>query len=298
MEQIMRRFLWNKVGHGNYYAQIGWKTICLPKKHGGLGIKHFTHWNKAFLLKLLWISCQKQDRPSVHLVWAKDKLFDDIGIQNGKGANTSFWYDKWLPMGPLDQFFNIEQNIITWKPPAKPTFEINVEAFHNEDRTMAMGAAIVRDSEFQWFIGITRRIVFPCMLEILLITLKEALIQAWGYHIDNLEIDLEKQLITELQAGPEGCRSYLKTVTKDIRDLLDRKWHITLNYAHRAVNLTASVLAILNQHHKEAIIVHFVPPNSLEPALELDSETFKMAERRLAHDAANRDMEEGEPSNA
>lgn len=78
---------------------------------------------------------------------------------------------------------------------------------------------------------------------------------------------------------------------------MDRKWHITLNYAHRAVNLTASVLAILNQHQKEAIIVHFVPPNSLEPALELDHETFKMAER-LAHDAANRDMEEGEPSNA
>ena len=71
---------------------------------------------------------QKQYRPWVHLIWAKyihntniefakskvhcspfrkslltcrDKLFDNICIQIGKGANTSFWYDKWLPMGPL-----------------------------------------------------------------------------------------------------------------------------------------------------------------------------------------------------
>ena len=128
MEQIMRRFLWNKVGHGNYYAQIGWKTICLPKKNGGLGIKQFTHWNKAFLLKLLWICYQKQDQPWVHLIAAKylhntsielaesnvhyspfwkslltcsDKFFDNICIHIGEGANTSFWYDKWLPMGPL-----------------------------------------------------------------------------------------------------------------------------------------------------------------------------------------------------
>lgn len=50
-----------------------------------------------------------------------------------------------------------------------------------------------------------RRIVFPCILEILLLTLKEALIQAWGYHIDHLEIDLEKQLISELQSEPMGC---------------------------------------------------------------------------------------------
>jgi len=63
----------------------------------------------------------------------------------------------------------------------------------------------------------------PCILEILLFTLKEALIQAWGYHLDHLEIDLEKQLIIELQVGPLGCHSYLKNVATEIRELLDPK---------------------------------------------------------------------------
>lgn len=87
----------------------------------------------------------------------------------------------------------------------------------------------------------------PCILEILLLTLKEALIQAWGYNIDHVEIDLEKQLISELQSGPMGSRSYLKTAVTNIRELLDWKWNVTLNYTHQAVNLTASMLAILNK---------------------------------------------------
>ena len=89
------------------------------------------------------------------------------------------------------------------------------------------------------------------------LALEEGLIQAWGCNIDNLEIDIEKQLITKLQTGPSGCRSYLKTVVTDIKELLDRKWNVTLNYAHQAV---ASVLAMLNQGQKEALIAHFMPP--------------------------------------
>jgi len=34
-----------------------------------------------------------------------------------------------------------------------------VEAYQSEDRTIAVGAAIVQNAEFQWFIGITRRVV-------------------------------------------------------------------------------------------------------------------------------------------
>lgn len=74
-------------------------------------------------------------------------------------------------------------------------------------------------------------------------------------------------------------------MVSNIRELLDRKWNITLNYAHRAVNLTTSVLAILNQGQKKALIVHFVPSSNLEPMLELDKETFKLAMRIHEDDA-------------
>ena len=120
------------------------------------------------------------------------------------------------------------------------------------------------------------------------IDIEGSLIQAWGYNIDHVEIDLEKQLISELQSGPIGCRSYLKTVVTDIRELLDWKWNVTINYTHLAVNLTASILAILNQGQKEALIVHFVPPSSLEPA-QLDKETYQLA-RMIPKDDAPDDM--------
>ena len=65
MEKIMRRFLWNKCVSRLYLAQISWQRLCLPKNQGGLGIKHLANWNKAFLLKLLWICYQKHPLPWV-----------------------------------------------------------------------------------------------------------------------------------------------------------------------------------------------------------------------------------------
>ncbi|KAJ8438836.1 LOW QUALITY PROTEIN: hypothetical protein Cgig2_023028 [Carnegiea gigantea] len=175
-----------------------------------------------------------------------------------------------------DHVFNREQKIISWKSTAKPTFKINLEAYRNKDRTVVVGAAIVRNAEFQRFIGITRRIVSPCMLEIVLLTLKEALIQVWGYHLDHLELDLEKQL-----SGTTGLSLILKNVVTDIRKLLDRKWHITLNLAHRVANLTASVLAIMRQGQKLFILCR------LEPALELDKQTYRFANKIQEEDESD-----------
>jgi len=95
---------------------------------GSLGIKHLAAWNKAFLLKLLWIVYQRKDTPWVDLVWGKylhncpfdsaeakpyyspfwksllslkDHLLSNICIKVRNGETTSFWFDKWLPSGPL-----------------------------------------------------------------------------------------------------------------------------------------------------------------------------------------------------
>jgi len=65
--------------------------------------------------------------------------------------------------------------------------------------------AIVRSMDFQWLIGVTRKIISPCTLEMMFITLKEALVKVWGYSLVTVEIDLRKELIIELQAGPLAC---------------------------------------------------------------------------------------------
>jgi len=58
-----------------------------------------------------------------------------------------------------DHLFTTKHRILTWKPPAPAAFKINVDAYHSTDRTVAVGAAVLRDAQFKWFLGITRRIV-------------------------------------------------------------------------------------------------------------------------------------------
>jgi len=85
------------------------------------------------------------------------------------------------------------------------------------------------------------------MLEILLVTLREVLQQVWSYHLDTVELDLDRAVLEELQAGSPSCRSYLRGVVTDVRELLDRSWTINLNYTQQSVNLVASVLAFLQK---------------------------------------------------
>ena len=60
-----------------------------------------------------------------------------------------------------DHLYNVEQRIISWKPLAPPTFEINTEAHQGDDRTFAVEEAVVHDAEFKWSLGVTREIISP-----------------------------------------------------------------------------------------------------------------------------------------
>uniref|UniRef100_A0A7C9A4B1 RNase H type-1 domain-containing protein n=2 Tax=Opuntia streptacantha TaxID=393608 RepID=A0A7C9A4B1_OPUST len=121
------------------------------------------------------------------------------------------------------------------------------------------------------------------MLEILLITLREALLQVWSCHLDTIELDLDRDMIGELQAGPDTCRSYLRGLVTDVRELfphiLNRSWTISLNYGQRSVNLVALVLAFLQKNQRDMLVIHAEPPDDSQTALELDVKTFQMAKQ-------------------
>jgi len=174
--------------------------------------------------------------------------------------------------------YNTEHRIISWKPPIQPVYKINMDVFQSDDRIFAIGAAVIRDADFRWFSGITRRLISPCLLATILITLREALKQAWSYQLNMLEVDLRREVIEELQAGPQTCRSYLQQVATEVSELLNRNWQDTLNYAQRLVNLSAAVLACLCKEQR-VVVIHADPPESLLPALELDHDTFAYAQQ-------------------
>lgn len=35
--------------------KVQWLDVCLPKEEGGLGLKQVSQWNKAVIMKLIWL---------------------------------------------------------------------------------------------------------------------------------------------------------------------------------------------------------------------------------------------------
>ncbi|KAK3189547.1 hypothetical protein Dsin_029108 [Dipteronia sinensis] len=109
-------------------AKICWLDICLPKKEGGLGIKDLSFWNKALLIRHIWILSYGTNNlwsswiKAYHLKdsnlwetktpctcsWNWRKLLHlrplvRLLIQHyiGNGSSTSLWFDNWHSDGPL-----------------------------------------------------------------------------------------------------------------------------------------------------------------------------------------------------
>ncbi|KAK0571729.1 hypothetical protein LWI29_020657 [Acer saccharum] len=134
IEQKFRSFLWKGVEGDSKGAKISWFDICLPKKEGGLGIKDLSSWNKALMIRHLWIliygtnnlwsfwikayhlkgsnlweakapyTCSWNWRKLLHLRPIVRPLIQHF-IDNG--SSTSLWFDNWHPDGPL---------LLKWSP--------------------------------------------------------------------------------------------------------------------------------------------------------------------------------------
>ena len=122
----MTRFLWKGPALEKHGAKVGWEHFCFLLKEGGLGIKRVHDWNKAATLKHMWriVSHEQSIWPTwVNTVLLKGRSIWEIkapgciswtwrkilqsrtwckGLfvsQIGNGADTSLWYDHWLPDG-------------------------------------------------------------------------------------------------------------------------------------------------------------------------------------------------------
>ena len=55
--RVQRRFLWGGGLDQNKIAWVSWKSICLPKEEGGLGIKDINQFNLALLESICFGLC-------------------------------------------------------------------------------------------------------------------------------------------------------------------------------------------------------------------------------------------------
>nr|KYP63364.1 Putative ribonuclease H protein At1g65750 family [Cajanus cajan] len=54
VDKICKRFLWGDGNRIHHPHAINWKTICLPKANGGLGLRKMRDMNNAFMMKNCW----------------------------------------------------------------------------------------------------------------------------------------------------------------------------------------------------------------------------------------------------
>lgn len=126
-------FLWKGEVDSRNTARVAWDTVTRPKEEGGLGIHDLLTWNKATVLKLIWllffragsvwVAWFKEEvlqgdlsnfwttKPSRHNSWLANKLlkskaliYNWIKARVGNGLTCRFWTDNWTPYGSLDAF--------------------------------------------------------------------------------------------------------------------------------------------------------------------------------------------------
>lgn len=54
VNNVCRMFLWSCRDSDDKTSYLKWSKVCSPKKHGGLGFRDITIWNKTAIGKLVW----------------------------------------------------------------------------------------------------------------------------------------------------------------------------------------------------------------------------------------------------
>ncbi|XP_022040145.1 uncharacterized protein LOC110942657 [Helianthus annuus] len=134
LEALMRNFLWS---HDSAFqkgrSKVSWKTVCVPKYEGGLGIRRISDANVALMTNHIWSILSRRHSVWVEWVhsyrlrgksfwvckvpasccWSWRKILQLRPIvrkffwsEIGNGSATFAWHDNWSEIGPLDQFLS------------------------------------------------------------------------------------------------------------------------------------------------------------------------------------------------
>lgn len=61
INSICGAYLWKGTTEGHHSARVSWETITMAKEEGGLGIRDLYQWNRACMLKLIWLLFLSQE---------------------------------------------------------------------------------------------------------------------------------------------------------------------------------------------------------------------------------------------
>lgn len=128
-------FLWKGTLDGHHTARVSWDAVTKPKGGRGLGIRNLLVWNRACMMKLIWLLFFRSG--SIWVAWFIDEVLDGnlsnywiydkrrdfswlankllslkasifpmLKLQVGNGRTCLFWYHNWSPMGNLQEYLS------------------------------------------------------------------------------------------------------------------------------------------------------------------------------------------------
>ena len=92
LEKQRRKFFWQGGGTKKKYHLVAWKTICLSKTRGGLGIKDITKRNISLLCKWWW-KLETKSGLWQDLVEKKYLKGNPISMVKHKADDSPIWAD-------------------------------------------------------------------------------------------------------------------------------------------------------------------------------------------------------------
>ncbi|GLU16421.1 hypothetical protein SLE2022_328560 [Rubroshorea leprosula] len=128
VEKLCSSFLWKGRASDARGAKVQWEKVCHLKPKGGLGLKFLYDWNRACVLRFIWMLFTKTSLIWVAWIkayqlrgmsfwslkvpndasWSWRKILQLRSIvrpfikhQVGNGEGLYLWFDDWHPHGPL-----------------------------------------------------------------------------------------------------------------------------------------------------------------------------------------------------
>lgn len=115
LKKLRRDFLWQGKESKKRFHFVDWKSICKPKKSGGLGIRPLVHMNRALLGK--WLSRLGEG----YSLWV-----------NVVAAKYDVSRGGWKPGGSAYRFSEVRRGIM----PVKESFNANIKIRVGDGRKM------------------------------------------------------------------------------------------------------------------------------------------------------------------
>ena len=89
IEQIFSGFLWSGKDVNARRAKVGWKSLCLPKEEGGLGLRRIKDLNDATIMKHIWNLFYRKD--SIWVAWVREFLLRQGSIWIARTPSRCSW---------------------------------------------------------------------------------------------------------------------------------------------------------------------------------------------------------------